>query len=215
MSSKNWIAATIMAVVLSLSSSAFAKWECPNTTYASAAYLGVSLGYAHTNWCDTDYIMHELGYTDTDIKDGCYGGRAFVGYDFNEHFSAEVGYSYVRNQIEYVFKSNGVTFKDCIGHRMYDAVMKMRVYLDSGFSIYTKVGVAYVEACDAYQLRFPTDRHDPSNTNLTFGGGFAYCLTPNWNATADWQHYRGNDDTKCWLADLDFFTLGIAYKFAC
>lgn len=215
MNMKRFLLGAMVASAMTFATSALAKWDNVGSTYAAGAYLGLSIGYADTNWCDTDDYMHKFGYTTSSIDDGCYGGRVFAGYDFNEHFAAEVGYTYIKDGIDYSFGSNNHNLAGCLGYRIYDALLKMRVYLDCGFNVYTKLGVAYVEACDAYKLCYPSSKHDPSNTNVMFGAGFGYCLTPNWIATADWTHYRGSDDLSCFVADVNMFSLGIAYKFAC
>lgn len=209
MSMKTFLLGAIAATTFSFTTTAMADYE-----YASGAYLGIQGGYAHTNWCDAEDCMRKLGYFTQDIDDDSYGARIFLGYDFNANFAAELGYLYVSDQIDWSFARITPRFKGCIGHRAYDAVLKMRIYLETGFAVYTKLGVAYMEACDAFTFTSPTVlKHDTSNTNVTFGAGMQYCITPNFIANLDWQQYRGCADCDSYLADLNFFSFGLAYKF--
>lgn len=220
MSHKQGLLGVVSAIAMVFCAPVSAHW-CSNgcSDVASGAYVGIAGGYAQTNWSDTHFILEELGHSSVDVDDGVYGLRGFIGYDFNENFGVEVGYLHTNNSIDYKlgYTMQDVTtyLSDSIGYNAFDAVVKMRIYLDNGFSLYTKLGATYMEAQNGFKLKSAlTQKSNPNNTNLTFGAGFQYCLTPCFIANLDWQHYRGSDKGEHFIADLNFFSLGIAYKWA-
>lgn len=215
MSIKSYMLGAVASVAIAFSTSAVAhfKTDVAGGDYASGIYMGVAGGYAHTNWSDTEDHLMQLGYTTVDVEDGAVGLKGFLGYDFNEHFGIEFGYLHVFDEIGYKVGMGATVYDKSIEMKAIDAVLKMRVYLDNGFSVYTKLGGAYLSASRAFKLTAPFEAYDPSRINVTFGAGFSYCVTPCFIATLDWQHYRGSDD-KEFLADLNFYSFGLAYKFA-
>lgn len=227
MSAKNVLLGTLASAAIAFSAPALANYHSGGG-YASGVYLGIQGGYAHTNWDDNSEVLVQLGYANNKIDDGSYGLRGFLGYDFNANWAVEIGYLWINNAIDYDLggyqpvvaepPAAVAGIKDSIGATAIDAVVKMRVCLDCNFSAYAKLGIAYMEAKDVYTLKpaltLDKQKTDSSNTNFTFGAGFQYTVSPCFIVNLDWQHYRGNDEGNSWLADLNFFSLGMAYKFA-
>lgn len=190
----------------------------PVSEYMPGIYIGFMGGYALNHWDDTEGLDDCLEIkTSTDC--GAFAWRPYIGYDFNECFAIEAGYTYIHGMDIKVTNPDGsaVAFDECVKGYAIDVNAKLKIPLDNGFGIYTKLGVVYLNACDAPKVNCETDeisKDDRSTVNVMFGAGISYCFSPNFSADLSWTHYRGDSEWgNCFIPDVDFFALGLMYKF--
>ena len=101
-------------------------------------YLGIQGGWGATNWKNFADIN---GTVDGTKNDSGAVGRAFVGYDFNRYFAAEVGYSYFFNQ-EKLQASAANCHK--IKTSIIDLLGKIKAPITDDFGLYAKLGLGYL-----------------------------------------------------------------------
>lgn len=218
-----WIA--LAALGFSASALAGDIYEAPSSDFVVGPYIGVQGGFAETGVkdlldCSAETFVDIFGTVhslDQDVKDGNWGIRPFIGYDFSPNWAAEFGWTY--------FDSNKVNVNldgEKVGDYKvktyaFDLVAKMTVPVSDGLGIYAKAGPGY--------LRNKADDHGVNekvdNINLVYGLGASYDITPNWKADVSWTRYAGVNKTKCKDDELfggnqrnaDLYAIGFAYKF--
>ncbi len=172
---------------------------------ANAALPGFYLG-GQAGWGSTHYTSDDLATNDYD-NDGI-AGRLFTGYQFNQNWAAELGYTKFSNT-----KANyGYGFHQTIKEDAIDLVAKGIMPLQNGFGVYGKAGVAYVKADGSDDFNGATFANlSEHKVYPTFGAGVSYDITQNVPVDISWNRIQkmGNGD----IESTDFFALGIAYNF--
>lgn len=231
--SKNYnkvLAVSILAI--SFSSAVLANGSVPavtTTADANSNYVYVSLqgGYAWQHL--KDYFNTDEGglfynktadnfaVTSSASKEGGIGGRAALGYGFNQNFAVEAGYSYLFNKptatVSYqplVAGINGYDVESKLKTQIIDAFFKVQAPVADDFSLYAKVGADYM----LNQWKSDEANNHVNKFGPAFGVGAAYNITQNWVADLSWTRYIGQIKiNKDWQPNVDFLGLGIAYKF--
>lgn len=138
------------------------------------------------------YVGIQGGYADTDWKSGA-AGRLFLGYDINKYFGFEAGYMLIGP-------------KD-ITTSAFDAVAKFKAPLFDKAGLYAKFGPGYLM----------TSGHNASNkVDLVSGIGAYYNFADHWTADVSYTRYDSSNtkiDHKNWQPAVDFYAVGISYKF--
>lgn len=137
---------------------------------------------AETGW----YVGGEVGKFDLEDEDDT-AIKFIGGYQINRNFAAELGYGML-------FDKSGVevTAWELVGIASFP--------LGNKFSVFGKLGFAMWDA-DAGIFG------SADGTDLTYGVGLKYDLTPKFAIRGQWQRYDIDD------ADGDLFSVGIIYKF--
>ena len=85
------------------------------------------------------------------VRAGDLAARALFGYDFNEFFAIELGFTYFRgDEITATDKITGAQFySQNMKAYAIDLVGKIALPLDNGFRLYTKFGAQYFHSAQA------------------------------------------------------------------
>lgn len=210
----------ISVLAFGFSSAILASGEMPVAMPAAEAssnyvYIALQGGYAlqyFKDYYNNDDIWSPWG-TDNGLgasDEGGFGARASLGYGFNQNFAVEVGYSYLFNKPN--ISVLDVEVAD-VKTQIIDAFFKVKAQAADNFDLYAKVGADYMmnNWSDKLDLDWGGDVHE---FGPAFGVGAAYNFTPNWTVDLSWTRYIGqikiNSD---WQPNIDFFALGIMYKF--
>lgn len=200
MSTKKLLMTSILAGAVALSISATAS------AAANGAYVGGQIGLANTN------------YNHTTMDNSGLAGRIFGGYQFNQYFATELGYTQFSHADYKTVHFLGNTLKGHIAENAVDLVGKGILPLQDGFSLYGKAGAAYLTGEQVLTARGPDvlngyAKHDVTEHRIlpTFGVGVSYDITPNVPVDISWTRIQkvGNTD----LQSTDFFGVGVSYHF--
>lgn len=171
-------------------------------------YVGIQGGYSDTHFSQGDISMTGTGLS-TSIKDHGLASRAFAGYQFNENWAGELGYTRFNDtRLNNIKDKEGHSYPNgSLKEHALDLVAKGTWPLADQFNIYAKLGVAAIEAygADTVTNDFGT------KINPTFGAGISYELNRQVPIDISWtriQKWGGN------IPNADFFAIGIAYKFS-
>lgn len=138
-----------------------------------------------------------------------FGWNVNLGYKFMPYFAAEVGYT---GYAQTTAKALGLTIaRD--SHHSYDIAGKGIIPItDSGFDIFAKLGLARSQShvtapntVSGYTVSTGTNR----STNLYFGLGGDYALTPNLLGNLQWARSRSNSS----IGNLDLYSIGLGFTF--
>ena len=203
------VLAVASAGVFSTSYAALTNTDSLSSDNTAGFIVGIQGGYAETHWSDAPLfsILNSSISDDSifNIKDKGFTTRGFIGYDFNQYFGLETGYTYL--------PSTKVNFFDQsykIKNYGIDVLGKLSVPVTNVFKVYAKAGGVY--------LHSKTDIADLDNTSTShigpaFGVGAAYEIIPNLSIDASWMRFSGNTDINNYQPSPDVFLLGASYKF--
>lgn len=203
----------------------------------NGAYAGGTLGWgtihqstfnnsnAPTNTASGDGITESQS---TSSNEGGFAGRIFGGYQFTRNFAAELGYTRFHNanstQSSIITDDEGTssqTLASTIRTEAVDLVAKGILPLQNCFSLYGKLGAAYLHATNTITLNTvdpvegnESGRFSGSANKIypTFGAGVAYDITPHIVADASWNHIQKIGGSSS-FSNTDLFGLGLAYNF--
>lgn len=150
-----------------------------------AAAMTVSAGALAQSAMYGFYIGAEVGQTKVDNADDDIGFKLLGGYRFHRNIAAEVGYGmlYDKSDVE-------VTALEFVAVGMFPVANQL--------SLLGKLGLANVE--------FDTRTGSRDTTDLTWGLGVQYDLTPNLGLRALWQRYETDDA-------INYLAIGATWKF--
>lgn len=168
-----------------------------------AGYVGLQLGQGHTHYSVSDVTGKNFTVTSAKIDDTKVAGRVFGGYQFNENFATELGYTYYGNT---EFKNmNGTAGNNGrIQEYAYDLVVKPILPLQNNFNLYAKGGVAYIRAKTSGNLS-----HDENKTRPTYGLGLCFDANNNVPVDLSWSRVQNSGN----IPNADLFAVGVAYRF--
>jgi OOP family OmpA-OmpF porin len=177
-------------------------------TGASAANNGIYIGGA-AGWGDT----YQLEHSSTSSSSSGFSGRVFEGYQLNENFGLEAGYTKFHDvNIDTIYDED-VDVK--LKSYAVDVVAKGTIPLQNNFGLFGKLGVAYLnESLD----ESTTNNGDMINGGVsiskvlpTFGAGISYDINKNVVADVSWMRIQAVGDTR--LNSTDTAMLGLSYHF--
>ncbi len=152
-------------------------------------YAGASLGQSK---------LRDCGLPGCDDKDTAW--RIFGGYQFDRHFSAELGY--------HDFGKAGFTGGD-IKANAWELVGIAAWPINEQFSIYGKAGGFRGETKDSGLAG-----RKETNSDFTYGAGVQYDVTRNVGLRAEWQRYQNLGGASLGGGrDVDVFGVGILWRF--
>jgi OmpA-OmpF porin, OOP family len=149
---------------------------------AMAMSAGALAQKMDTGW----YVGADIGQADFGDEDDT-GFRILGGYQINRNFAAEVAYVMP-------FDKSGVEVT------AWEFVGIGSLPVGNKFSIFGKLGFAMID------VEFPGGSDD--STELTYGAGVQYDLTPKLGLRGQWQRYDTDADEEA-----DVMSIGIVYKF--
>lgn len=195
--------------IFSLTSAALAEIAKISATSPSASlrtagvYLGAQSGYGLTHWKYLEGSTYRGGIAN--IKHDRSGlCRAFLGYDINQYFALEAGYSYFfsKANIHYV---SGVTTGN-ITLQTVDFYGKIKAPIKR-FDLYAKLGAGY--------LRETTSIPHPvlNYTSVAFGAGVEYYIISKVIIGFDWSRIAGDSNaTVKYIPNTDTFMVSLRFK---
>ncbi len=163
-------------------------------------YVGVGVASA-----DHDFTVP--GATNTNADGWKSSGKVFAGYEFNQNWGAEVGYTDTRKS-NANYTINGVRGSaQSEGSSTYLAA-KYSYPINDQFSAYTKLGAVYNES--SLSTTTPGLSADDSRTGAYGALGVKYNLTPKVAVVAEYERYG---DKRDFGAKPDVLTIGARYSF--
>lgn len=163
-------------------------------------YVGVGVA-------SVDHDFSAAGTSNTDSDGWKASGKVFAGYEFNQNWGAEIGYTdFAKSHASYTVNGvNGNAESD--GHAFYLAA-KASVPINEQFSAYGKLGAEYNKT----NLSSNTAgiSYDDSKTQAYGALGLQYKLNQNVSLVAEYERYGSKRDFG---AKPDVITIGARYSF--
>lgn len=226
---KHILSAVIVSIVCGVVTTA-------NATCNPGVYVGGQLGWGSVhqgNFAEPTVAVGNVA-NNGDSKDTGLAGRVFGGYQFNQNFAAELGYTKFHNATANETTSSTTTpvfgapfttnstASGTVKTDAFDIVGKGIIPLQNGFSIYGKLGAAYLRTSGNVNTTVTNtggfNNTTTTTTNLdahkvlpTFGAGASYDITQNLAADVSWMRIQKVGNTK--LNNTDFVGAGLTYKF--
>ncbi len=174
-------------------------------------YVGGQAGWADMNYSKTSGITDGATSLDTDGV----AGRLFAGYQFDQNWAAEFGYtkfSNVKAKFDYPYFTGTQTLKE----HAFDLVAKGILPLQNGFNMYGKLGAALISMDPSGSATVDgvtaSGTGDTQNKVYpTFGVGVSYDITPNVPVDISWNRIQKTGGGN--IQSTNFFSAGIAYNF--
>lgn len=210
----------VIASLLSLGLAASANASC------GGIYVGGDIGWSDVHQGNFAALSTTALTTASSKSNSDTGlaGRVFGGYQFTQNLAAEMGYTRFHNatskssvtNIGITQSTNGTIKEDAV-----DLVGKAILPLQNGFSLYGKLGVAYLRGENTTKVTTSVPGNGSTTVSVkqnahkvlpTFGVGAGYDITQ--NLTADVSYMRiqktGNSSN---LKSTDFVGAGLTYSF--
>ena len=163
-------------------------------------YVGVGVASA-----DHDFKVD--GTTNSSTDGWKASGKVFAGYEINQNWGAEVGYTDFRKS-HANYTANGVAGRaDAKGHSSYLAA-KASLPINEQFSTYAKLGVSYNEA--KMSSTTPGLNYDDGKASGYGAVGLQYKINPQVAVVAEYERYG---DKTNFGAKPDVVTIGARYSF--
>jgi len=198
-------------------------------------YVGGQLGFGLTHWDNVNIpaMTPDLGFFNvlfgniTGIqvaKENGFAGRLHVGYYFNEHYSAEFGWTYLPSRVTVGGVGSIRNWAIDLSGKMYVPLPRVEQmpYLEQ-MGLFARLGINYLRSQARGHLTttmgLPTwggiDCHGrTSNWNVTYGVGAYYDYNYRTRFTLEWQRFHGKSrvfDPK-YQPYMDAFTVGVSYR---
>jgi len=179
-------------------------------------YLGLQLGQTDTNYSASDFdglASATPPFASVSVDSDGFGGRAYAGYQHNENFAFEVGYTYfaktdvdgipIFGENEQEGQQIGSTDGDVRQYAL-DASVKAMFPLTYGLAVYGRLGVAFVNPDESGSLPDVDDEF-----NFVYGAGISYDLLPNVVIDFSYTRINGSGDVQ----DTELTAVGLQYHF--
>ncbi len=145
--------------------------------------------------------LDDACYLDSPCDDDAFAAGMHVGYAFNKYFDLEYGVDFLGN-----YEANFNTGKGYVNTIDGDLwamslAPKLNLALSDSFNLFAKLGGAYMMS---------GDEEDFVGTGSL---GAEYALNRNWGLRAEFQRYQDLSDSVWDNMDVNFFSVGVNYKF--
>lgn len=193
------------------------------TTGAFAAingiYLGGQLGFGDTYQSPQNAAFNARASGGS----GGLAGRIFGGYQFTQYIAAEMGYTKFSNSnVTYTDYSTffATTYRGSVPIESYaiDLVAKGTLPLQNGFSLFGKLGVAYINEFAGNVTIYNASGTHAENFYInddtllpTFGLGAGYDVTQNLTTDVSWMHIQHTGTSN--IQSTDLVAAGVSYHF--
>lgn len=184
-------------------------------------YAGIKGGVGHSSQSgsDIDGTFANQGITastDADKRDNIYA--LDLGYQFHKNFAVEAGYIDLG---KYKFDStiSAPAADTASGNYRVKGWTTSAVGilpLQNGWSAYGKVGMIFADTkfnASSDTGATAIDGSSKSSTRPLYGIGVGYDFSKNVVGKAEWTRYDGLGNDSTGKADIDTYTVGVAYKF--
>jgi opacity protein-like surface antigen len=220
MISKKILVAVGALSTVGFSSMAYADDSMGYYNYAGF-YVGAQAGYGNPDYGnDLKKIFQTAPNYST--KEGGLAGRAYLGYQFNDYFGLEAGYTLFSNNTYEGSDQFGNRIKLTVKTQQADILGKLGMpFGDSGFRGDLKAGAAYVRtSVDATASGIDSNLNTISQSGSgsqnrwdpAAGAAISYNFTQNFAMDVSYLHAFGSGDTDS--PNTDLVTIGVSYLFA-
>lgn len=187
-------------LIVALITSAAAMSAAQAQTGAPRAYVGAGLAIA-------DHEFKLAGATNVDTSDYKASGKFFGGYEFNQMWGVEAGYTNFRDaRVSYAIGGTNVS-GETDGESFYVAA-KATMPINAQFSLYGKLGAAHNKS-ELVTLNAAQNQYD-SETEAYGALGAEYKLNQNLSVIGEYERYGNSRDFG---AKADVWTIGAKYSF--
>ena len=134
--------------------------------------------------------------------------KGMGGYQFTRNVGVEFGLTATG-----VAEARGPAGSDSITAAIAEATAVGILPLGDKFSIFGKFGVytSFVEReIDTILVRGTEDK---TNSDLTYGAGVGFLITPKLQLRAEWQRYQDVDAGNAGKNDVEIISIGMVYRF--
>ena len=166
----------------------------------NAAYVGASIG-------QSKFSADCAGTSTCDKNDTAW--RIFGGYQFNQFIAAEVGYVDL-GKLSFSGTLLGTPFNGKIESTAFDLSAVGSYHFTPEISVLGRIG-GYASKTKTSGTNVISE--DKSGTGLTFGLGAGYDFTKNLGARIEWQRYSSVKAGTAGDSDVDFFNIGVLWRF--
>ena len=177
---------------------ATAAFGAQAATQTPGPYVGVGIANA-------DHSADITGVSASHSDGWKTSGKIFGGYDIDQTFGVEVGYTDFRSS-DYSYTLNGVNRNGSSDGKSYYLAGKATAPINEQFDVFGKLGVARNERNYSDPVFSGTNR----KTDLYAGVGVAYNFNPKVSVSLEYERYGKTQDIG---AKSDVITLGAKYKF--
>jgi hypothetical protein len=200
---------------IGLSSAAYADSDC-----SSGFYIGGQLGYGNVDYGNvvTDTFTEDFGDTPQalgltvtkNVKESGFAGRVYGGYQINQYFGAEAGYTRFTNN---TYKATATDSSGAMAAILDTSVKTQQIDIlgkigtpfgNSGFRADLKAGPVYVKSSGGSSSE--------NNWDPAAGASFAYNFTQSFAMDVSYLHAFGSGSISS--PNTDLATLGVSYLFA-
>ena len=163
--------------------------------------------YVGAGVASADHDFDVAGTTNTNSDGWKASGKVFAGYEINQNWGAEVGYTDFRKS-HANYTANGVAGRaEAKGHSSYLAA-KASIPVNEQISAYAKLGVSYNEA--KLSSTTPGLSYDDGKASGYGALGVSYKINPQVAVVAEYERYG---DRNNFGASPNVVTIGARYSF--
>jgi len=185
-------------------------------SYKPEMYIGVQGGFVDTNFgTSTMMATPENGsvpITSASIKNHVFGGRAYLGYQFNEYLALETGFLRPRST-RYTQINDGTVPNGNVSEYGIDisgkVFLPMAAYIH--LSPYLKVGGIYMDANSHGGITRNGASDFGYSLHPLFGAGIGYDIMPSITVDLSWTTITKRNTT---LPPLYMYFIGLTYHFS-
>lgn len=190
----------IVALIASAAAMSAAQAQTQTQTGAPRAYVGAGVAIA-------DHEFKLAGATNVDTSDYKASGKFFGGYDFNQTWGVEAGYTNFRDaRVSYAIGGANVS-GETDGESFYVAA-KATMPINAQLSLYGKLGAAHNKS--ELVTQNAAQNQSDSETEAYGAVGAEYKLNQNLSVIGEYERYGNSRDFG---AKADVWTIGAKYSF--
>lgn len=177
-------------------------------------YVGGTIGWGDTGYANefdgnyswTNPVTSQTFTNHVSVDDKGLAGGGNVGYQFNSNFAVEGGFTQFSNtKVKITIPGIGIA-TNSIRENTFDLAGKGILPLGNGFSLYGKLGAAYV---NANNLGYGNDRVAPLGSV-----GLSYDITPNLPIDVGYTRIqRVWSDNTSPIQSINYVGVGLTYHF--
>ena len=186
----------VMAVAVSMASTAAMAQD-------KGWYVGGALGQSKAKDFCAGVTTPGITCDDTDVA-----LKGIGGYQFTRNVAVEFGFT-----TGGLAEARGSGGTDTITAAIAEAAGVGILPLGDRFSVFGKFGIytSFVKReIDTILVRTDDDK---TNSDLTYGAGVGFLITPKLQLRAEWQRYQDVDAGIVGKSDVDLLSIGMVYRF--
>jgi OOP family OmpA-OmpF porin len=175
---------------------------------AAGSYLGGDLGWGTTHQSFSKANINSF----TAAGNNGLAGRIFAGFDVNQYFALESGYTKFSNSTPQVSANSQAINRDIKTYAV-DILGKVTLPLQDSLSLFAKLGGAYLNETNLGAVTGTVvTRKTQSKFLPSFGAGVGYDISKSLTTDVSWTRIQATSNTN-YLQSTDFVGAGLTYHF--